>query len=248
MGHTCVFASELNPDLAVVYERNFGLVPAGDIRKVQLYDIPSHDILCAGFPCQPFSKAGDQRGLQCPQWGDLIDYVVRILGHHKPEMFIIENVPNLVRHDDGKTWAAIKARLEAPGYEVSDRKLSPHMFGVPQIRERAFIAGRRGGLGCFEWPVYRDTQLITIRSVLERNPPDARALSTHFIEYLQTWQNFIDIFPKDEDLPTFPIWAMEFGATYPYETKTPHARQFRKLGCYKGKPRAKPQGAVSMGD
>lgn len=233
LGHTCVFASELNPDLAVLYERNFGLVPAGDIRKVRPYDIPSHDILCAGFPCQPFSKAGDQKGLQCPQWGDLIDYVVRILEYHKPEIFIIENVPNLVRHDNGKTWAAIKARLESPGYEISDQKLSPHMFGVPQIRERAFIAGRRGGLDCFEWPTWRDTQL-TIHSVLDRDPPEARALGTQFIEYLQTWQDFIDIFPVDEHLPTFPIWAMEFGATYPYETATPYARQFRKLGWYKG--------------
>lgn len=233
LGHTCVFASELNPELAVLYKRNYRLVPAGDIRKVQLHDIPSHDILCAGFPCQPFSKAGDQRGLQCPQWGDLIDYVIRILEHHKPEMFIIENVPNLVRHNDGKTWAGIKARLEAPGYEIADQKLSPHMFGVPQIRERAFIVGRRGGLDCFEWPAWEEKQL-TIRSVLDQNPPEARALGAHFIEYLQAWQDFIDLFPKDEDLPTFPIWAMEFGATYPYETETPHARQFRKLGWYKG--------------
>lgn len=233
LGHTCVFASELNPELAALYERNFGLLPAGDIRKVQLKDIPSHDILCAGFPCQPFSKAGDQKGLKCPQWGDLIDYVINILEHHKPEMFIIENVPNLVHHNDGKTWKAIKTRLEAPGYEIADQKLSPHMFGVPQIRERAFIVGRRGGLDCFEWPVREESEL-SIRVVLDENPPEARALSAHFIEYLQTWQDFIDRFPKEEDLPTFPIWAMEFGATYPYGTETPHARQFRKLGWYKG--------------
>jgi len=132
----------LDPELATLYKKNFKLQPAGDIRKVLLQDIPDHDILCAGFPCQPFSKAGEQRGLQCPQWGDLIDYVIRILRYHQPELFIIENVPNLVRHNGSRTWADIKARLQEPGYQVDDGKLSPHMFGVPQIRERAFIVGR----------------------------------------------------------------------------------------------------------
>lgn len=139
LGHKCVFASELDADLASLYEKNFRLKPDGDIRQVSLRDIPAHDVLCAGFPCQPFSKAGEQRGLECLQWGDLIDYVIAILRHQKPEFFIIENVPNLVRHNDGKTWADIKHRLEAAGYKIDDHNLSPHMFGIPQIRERAFI-------------------------------------------------------------------------------------------------------------
>ena len=87
LGHRCVFASELDPDLAALYQKNFGLMPAGDIRKVKLKDIPKHDVLCAGFPCQPFSKAGEQRGLKCPQWGDLIDYVIAILRRHKPQFW-----------------------------------------------------------------------------------------------------------------------------------------------------------------
>lgn len=234
LGHTCVFASEVDSELAELYQRNFGLKPAGDIRNVLLRDVPEHDVLCAGFPCQPFSKAGNQQGLECPQWGDLIDYVIRILRHHKPEMFIVENVPNLVRHNGGKTWADIKARLEAPGYVVADRKLSPHMFGVPQIRERAFIVGRRGGLEHFAWPTCEEKEALTIRSVLDLNPPEARPLGAQFVDYLTTWQDFLNRFPRDEELPTFPIWAMEFGATYPYETETPYARKFKKLGWYKG--------------
>src|SRR5688572_8279588 len=101
LGHTCVFASELDPELRRVYETNFGIEPADDIRKVKLRDVPQHDALCAGFPCQPFSKAGDQQGLDCPKWGDLFDYVLKIIRYRKPRYFILENVPNLKRHGNG---------------------------------------------------------------------------------------------------------------------------------------------------
>lgn len=234
LGHDCVFASELDADLADLYEENFGIEPAGDIRQVKLKDIPAHDILCAGFPCQPFSKAGGQRGLKCPQWGDLIDYVVRILRHHKPNYFIIENVPNLVRHNQGKTWAGIKKKLIATGYDVDDHKLSPHQFGIPQVRERAFIVGRRTSLSGFCWPTPTCPGEISIRTVLEESPADARELPESLIIYLEAWQSFLGVFPKDEELPSFPIWAMEFGATYPYVNKTPHASKFKGLGRWRG--------------
>lgn len=234
LGHRCVFASELDPNLSELYERNFGLKPAGDIRAVSPKDIPSHDVLCAGFPCQPFSKAGNQKGLQCPQWGDLIDYVIAIMRYHKPEFFIIENVPNLVRHNKGKTWADIKARLEGAGYTVKDQKLSPHLFGIPQIRDRAFIVGRRGDLSDFIWPNREKPKELSIRTVLDKHPESARKLGSRFIEYLQVWQRFLDSFPKDEELPSFPIWAMEFGATYPINGKSPSARGFKRLGKYRG--------------
>jgi DNA (cytosine-5)-methyltransferase 1 len=234
LGHECVFASEIDPDLATLYERNFGLKPAGDIKQVAPSEIPNHDVLCAGFPCQPFSKAGGQKGLECPQWGDLIDYVIAILEYHQPELFIIENVPNLVRHDGGKTWASIKSRLESTGFDIQDRKLSPHMFGVPQIRERAFILGRRGGLDGFNWPKTNVHSELSIRSVLDEHPKEARKLSDSFVEYIEAWQELIKCFPKDEYLPSFPIWSMEFGANYPYVSRTPHASQYRGLGQYSG--------------
>jgi len=229
LGHECVFASEINPDLADLYNRNFGIQPAGDIRSDHV-KVPPHDILCAGFPCQPFSKAGGQKGLQCPQWGDLIDYVLAILRLHTPQYFIIENVPNLVRHDEGKTWRNIKGRLEAVGYAVKDEKLSPHMFGIPQIRERAFIVGSRGSLDSFSWPKPQSKTELSIRSVLDHSPPQARKLGPSFIAYLNAWQIFLDRFPKDVELPSFPIWAMEFGATYPYVSRTPHAHSFSGMG------------------
>ena len=234
LGHECVFASELDSDLALLYEKNFGITPAGDIRRANLAEIPAHDILCAGFPCQPFSKAGDQQGLDCPQWGDLVDYVFRILRLHKPTYFIIENVPNLVRHNEGETWREIKSELCDAGYDVADHKLSPHQFGVPQIRERAFIVGQRGGLATFRWPVPTRPAELSIRTVLEHDPKDARQLSEQAIRYLEAWQGFLDVFPSDEELPSFPIWAMEFGASYPYVGRTPHSTGYSDLDRWRG--------------
>lgn len=233
-GHRCVFASELNPILAALYEANFGLKPKGDIREA-FAEVPPHDILCAGFPCQPFSKAGDQLGFDCPQWGDLFDYVLKILDTHQPAYILIENVPNLIRHDGGRTWEKIKERLEALGYEVDLGKLSPHMFGVPQVRERAIIVGSRSGLTDFEWPTAtHKPENISIVSVLDKNPPNARPLGPKFIEYLESWQALIDALPKDENLPSFPIWAMEFGATYPFRDGSPHAIGYDNIGSFKG--------------
>lgn len=221
LGHECVFASELDTDLAELYQKNFGIKPHGDIRQVDLKVIPDHDILCAGFPCQPFSKAGNQKGFDCPQWGDLFDYIINILRLRKPQFVMIENVPNLIKHDDGKTWTKILHRLRLAGYKVSDGKLSPHHVGVPQVRERAFIVGSRNALTGFTWPERSKNVETSIRSILDKQPNDARPLSGRFIQYLDAWQVFLDKFPKDESLPSFPIWAMEFGATYPFETSFP---------------------------
>ncbi|MAS12606.1 MAG: DNA (cytosine-5-)-methyltransferase [Nitratireductor sp.] len=234
LGHECVFACEVNQDLADLYEKNFGLRPHGNIRSMDLSSVPDHDILCAGFPCQPFSKAGGQQGLECPQWGDLIDYVIQILRMHKPRYFIIENVPNLVRHRQGKTWRTIEHRLRLAGYSVRDKLVSPHHFGVPQVRERAFIVGRRGGLEGLAWPDGWNGDELSIRSILDKNPVGARALSDSFIKYLEAWQRFLDLFPADEQLPSFPIWAMEFGATYPYADKSPSGTGLNAIGAFKG--------------
>lgn len=234
LGHECVFACEIDADLSALYEKNFGLRPHGDIRTLNIAKVPAHDVLCAGFPCQPFSKAGGQEGLECPQWGDLIDYVIRILRTHEPRFFIIENVPNLVRHRQGKTWRTIEHRLRLAGYSVSDGMLSPHQIGVPQIRDRAFIVGRRGGLNGFCWPEPQKNVKLAISSVLDEKPTNAKPLPKHFLTYLRAWQKFLHRFPKDEELPSFPIWAMEFGATYPYEEQSPAGAGLTKLSSYKG--------------
>ncbi len=232
-GAECVFASELNSELANLYEANFGIRPVGDIRAIDLQIIPAHDILCAGFPCQPFSKAGDQKGLECPQWGNLFDYIVEILKLKTPRFFIIENVPNLMRHNKGKTWELICDQLSNLGYDISYKRLSPHMFGIPQKRERAFIVGDREGLLDFEWPI-PDKTPTSIRSVLDEKPKDAHFLNAEHLRFMEAWQKLIRAFPKNEDLPSFPIWAMEFGADYPIDGFTPYKMNYKGLEDFKG--------------
>lgn len=234
LGHTCVFASEIDPDLAALYKKNFGITPKGDIR-VFAEKVPPHDILCAGFPCQPFSKAGEQLGFDCPEWGDLFTHLVKILKRHEPRYLLIENVPNIVRHNEGETWKTIKKKLEGVGYTIKDEKLSPHMFGVPQIRERAIIVGDRLGLKDFAWPpTIPLVEPLNIRSVLIHSPRDARELTPASIKYLAAWQNLLSALPKSEALPSFPIWAHEFGATYPASGKPPHRLSATELSRFKG--------------
>ncbi len=234
LGHECVFASEIDPELAYIYEKNFGLRPTGDIRTCYS-SVPSHDILCAGFPCQPFSKAGGQKGFECPQWGDLFGYVIKILEQHAPRFLIIENVPNLTRHASGKTWWQVEKQLHGVGYDINLICLSPHMFGVPQIRERAFIIGDRYGLSKFEPPkATHKSEDLNICSVLDKHPNDAKPLSASFIRYLEAWQHLLDQLPEHENLPSFPIWAMEFGATYPISTGTPIHHGLLNISLFKG--------------
>ena len=232
--HRCVFACEIDSKLGDIYELNYGIRPHADIRSISPADVPSHDILCAGFPCQPFSKAGDQRGLKCPKWGDLFEYVRQIISHHKPNFFLLENVPHLVKHDDGKTWVKMKADLEKEGYEVLAKRLSPHRFGIPQIRERIFIVGSRKGLSQFTWPDEDDHPSISLVTALDKNPADARQLSPQLTSCLEVWQEFLNRFPRSAELPYYPIWSMEFGADYPFEETTPHAIGVRKLCQYRG--------------
>lgn len=234
LGHRCVFASEYDSELQKLYAENFGLTPNGDIRAVQVTTIPAHEVLCAGFPCQPFSKAGEQDGFDCPSWGDLFDRVVAILKQHEPEYVLLENVPNLLKHDGGKTWTRVVRLLKRAGYESDAKVLSPHQFGVPQIRERVYIVARRGGLNGFTWPEHQPHPDLHIDSVLENSPADAKPLSKQVIDCLNMWQRFIHRFPKDEHLPTFPIWAMEFGANYPYEEFAPRSMKPADLRKYRG--------------
>ncbi|MEW6629525.1 MAG: DNA (cytosine-5-)-methyltransferase, partial [Pseudomonadota bacterium] len=232
LGHRCVLACEIDSELRRLYALNFGVKPEGDIRSIALTDIPPHDILCAGFPCQPFSKAGKQAGLACGKDGDLASVIVSWARAARPRYLLLENVPNLLRHDGGRTWRWLSQELRHAGYSLDAKIMSPHEHGVPQIRERLIIVGARDGLDRFSWPAPSDRP-TDIRSVLDENCSPETRLAPRVIEALEIWDAFLKCYPKHDRKPWFPIWAAEFGATYPFSTTAPLAipavalRQFR---------------------
>jgi DNA (cytosine-5)-methyltransferase 1 len=139
IGGACVFASEIAPPARKVYERNFGDVPEGDITEYPAECIPPHDVLTAGFPCQSFSKAGDQDGLRCPK-GQLFLEVLRILTGKRPKAFLLENVANLAAMDGGATMDTVVQALQHAGYTVAHSVINSNTF-VPQDRQRLYIVG-----------------------------------------------------------------------------------------------------------
>lgn len=140
-GVDCVFSSDIDKFAQETYKANFGDVPVGDITKVEAKDIPSFDILAAGFPCQPFSYAGLCQGFEDETRGTLFFDICRILKYHKPKMFFLENVKGLVSHKNGETIKIIFEHLNKLGYDVHWTVLSSLDFGLPQKRERWYCVG-----------------------------------------------------------------------------------------------------------
>lgn len=241
LGHECVFASELNETLRKVYEENWGIMPEGDIKKITnkvIHVIPKHDILCAGFPCQPFSKAGKQMGREDIERGTLFDEIIKILEYRKPKYFILENVPFIAKHDNEETWNYMKSELERLGYDVDHRNYSPHDFGIPQHRLRIFIVGSLKGLKHFSFDNIDNKKVDLLENdiykFIDTNPEHSKKLPKANIECLKLWQEFISAIPKDAKIPGFPIWSMEFGATYPYEETIPYRLNSSTLAEYRG--------------
>lgn len=234
----CVFASELRKDLQVLYEKNFGMKCNGDINEIKTKDIPAHDILCAGFPCQPFSKAGKQEGFQDAQnRGNLFYKIMDILEFHRPEFIILENVPNLKTHDKGNTYKVIHDSLSTI-YDIADDIISPHSFGIPHHRFRIYIVGRLkslGGLGTFTFPSHSSKSTCNINTILRPKDKKYMSLSPITRRRLKVWQEFLDILSHNKiSLPTFPIWAMEFQATYDFEDIAPRYQPDEQLKHKKG--------------
>lgn len=142
LGGKCVFSSEFNYHAQRAYELNFGEVPFGDITKLDLNIVPKHNVLCAGFPCQPFSISGKMKGFEDTR-GTLIYHVFKIIEKREPEVVLLENVKHLLYHDKKRTLATIIQHLEELGYKVSKKVLNASDFGVPQNRERIIIIGHK---------------------------------------------------------------------------------------------------------
>lgn len=158
LGCHCVFSSEWDEKACDTYEANFGERPCGDITKIAAEDIPHHDILLAGFPCQAFSIMGKMKGFEDTR-GTMFFEVARILKHHQPKAILLENVKQLVSHDGGRTFKVILRVLGDLGYHVKWKVLNALDFGVPQKRERVIIVGfrdeRDSWLFNFDFPISR---------------------------------------------------------------------------------------------
>ena len=161
-----VFSSEIDKYAQQTYKANFDGDVAGDITKIDEKDIPSHDILLAGFPCQAFSIAGKRLGFEDTR-GTLFFEVARIIKYHKPKILFLENVKGFVNHDNGNTFRVVKETLEEMGYKVFTKVLNAKDFGVPQNRERIYIVAFLDDIE-FEFPEALCTE-VSIKSKLEKN-------------------------------------------------------------------------------
>ena len=247
LGCKCVFASELKEDLRKLYQLNFPELDEkylkGDITMVDVNDIPSHDILCGGFPCQPFSQAGKRLGFQDEGRGDLFFKICEIIQHHRPRYIFLENVSNLKGHDNGDTWRVIKRELEKLEYYVPEPEiLSPHQFGIPQHRRRIYIVGIRkdlaekSGSKEFVFPKGEKDKQCDISRIVDKDDTDIQPLALKTHQQLKVWQMFLDELKlRNRIIPKFPIWAMEFDADYEYDEKAPFKRTREELKRWKGK-------------
>ena len=197
LGGKCVFTSEWDTYSKKTYDANFGEVPFGDITKINENEIPDHDILLGGFPCQPFSIAGVSKknalgrahGFLDETQGTLFFDVARIIKHKMPKAFMLENVKNLVSHDKGKTFTVIKETLKELGYSIHFKVLDGQHF-VPQHRERIIIVGFNNkvfkGEETFEFPKMGDTK-FAIRDILDDEVDTKYTLSDKLWNYLQEY-------------------------------------------------------------
>lgn len=225
IGAKCVFASEINKDCQTIYKKNFPNTKLfGDIKK-HIKDIPDFDFLCAGFPCQPFSKAGKQKGFKDKNSGTLFFTLMEILKQHNECKFILlENVKNLA--DNKENWKTIQSELKKLDFYVNKDPiiLSPHQFGIPQIRERLFIVGIRTKNACqfiknqkcineFNLKfIKKENQTFnndTIEKFLDKNVSLSFVISKREKQAILMWYKFKKM--TNFESVGAPIWAEYFG-------------------------------------
>ena len=193
VGGQCVFSSDWDKFSQLTYAANFGEKPHGDIHAVAVADIPAHDILCGGFPCQPFSLAGVSKknslgrkhGFDDEKQGNLFFSIADILDYHQPAAFVLENVKNLKSHDQGRTFQVIHDTLSRGlGYQVYYKVIDARGV-VPQHRERIFLVGFREPRH-FEFPIF-PSEGPKLQSILEDTVPEKYTLTDHLWKYLQDY-------------------------------------------------------------
>ncbi|MBN2570246.1 MAG: DNA (cytosine-5-)-methyltransferase [Deltaproteobacteria bacterium] len=216
----CVFACDIDEEARKAYSHNFGINPHGDIIGIAAKNVPDHDLLCAGFPCQPFSIIGSQKGFSDPR-GTLFFEIARIIKEKQPKAVVLENVRQLASVNKGKTLQTIKETLEQLGYYVDFRILNALDFGVPQKRERVLIVATRRDIGKFPWP----SSVIPMKplsDILEKNP-DQKHFVSGKIKRARKEAHSSEITPsiwhenKSGNISSHPFsCALRAGASYNY--------------------------------
>lgn len=246
LGHKCVFACEIDDELHSLYLENFPEAENRTFGNIRLCKdkVPEHEILCAGFPCQPFSKSGLQLGMNDKDQGTLFDEIVCVLAKRRPRYVILENVGNFERHDNGRTWRMVRKKLEALEYDVRGTEhiasggpglISPHHLGFPHSRERFFVVAKQGKLPDNPFPP-TDRKCMTdlstiVQHVTELTEQDIleTRLTNSQRECIEHWNLFLAQLPEEVSLPSFPIWGDEIDAIYPFADYTPYAASVEEL-------------------
>jgi len=215
LGGKCVFASEIDKNCIETYKKNYEIDANYDITKINPEDVPDHDVLCGGFPCQAFSKAGKQKGFAETR-GTLFFYIEKILLVKKPKYIILENVRNLVSHDNGNTWKVIRQHLKDAGYRLTENPIiiSPHQLGIPQLRERVVILGVYDPENVenylnIDLGELKEKDDNSIDTILEPdNNEEKYKITKKEEQVLNAWDEFYKMI--DLNVIGFPIWADYF--------------------------------------
>ena len=230
LGGQCVYASEIDKFCMERYKENYNIDADHDITKINPEEVPDHDVLCGGFPCQAFSKAGKQKGFEETR-GTLFFYIEKILQAKKPKYIVLENVRNLVSHDNGNTWKVIRQHIIDCGYRITENPIiiSPHQLGIPQLRERVVILGvydpdNTDKYLNIDLGTMKDKKDNSIESILEpNNNEDKYKISKQEERVLSAWDEFykmidlkvigfpiiVDFFDGHID-PDYPNWKKQF--------------------------------------
>ena len=160
----CVLACDIDDGVRKIYKENYGLEPKSDIRKIDVNTMPDFEVLCAGFPCQPFSIAGNGEGFNDTEKGNLFFDILKIIDAKKPPMCILENVKNLKTHDGGRTYKRIETELTNRGYSITSKVINATEYGSPQARHRIFIVATKNRP--FTIPDGNTTQ-TTVKSIID---------------------------------------------------------------------------------
>ena len=205
LGHKCVLAADSDKYCREVYKENFGIEPMKDVKDIIPKKMEDFDILCAGFPCQPFSNGGKKKTFE-DERGLLFDEIIRIAKIKKPKFMFLENVKHILKVGDGKVIEYIKKKIDFAGYNLKIVQISPHTYGIPQQRERVYFICTLKSLGEFDLDLDPPVDTIEFEKYLDKEYDQKYKVEDRILNVLEAWDEMINVFKIDEKIsPTILI-------------------------------------------